>query len=232
MREFLFKVAKSDISGDFVGFAFENLSSIMPVDRIVNTHKTIVFRHPVAQWQVHFLAVPKKGFKSLSSLNLEKSDNVDQIRDLLKSIQQAADKENVDKYAILLNGGKYQDVPQLHFHIISGISKEGIEPLYLQYYKGTDSKTISENTNIVTKDESGHFREFHVAISSPKILGNIQMLDLSESNTLLTVSDMLTEAQKVVDRQKLTQYTLLSVCQPENTGLPFTIHLVSGKSTN
>ena len=47
MREILLKIAKSDISSHFIGYAFENLTSLMPVDRITETSKTIVFSNPV-----------------------------------------------------------------------------------------------------------------------------------------------------------------------------------------
>ena len=124
MKELLFNIARSDAASHFIRYAFENLTPLMPLDRVVNTPKTVVFRHPVSQWQQHLLAVPKKSIRSFTFLDLNNPTYVEYLKDLLKATQQAASEQKFKSFAILLNGGRYQDVPQLHLHLISGKSKD------------------------------------------------------------------------------------------------------------
>jgi diadenosine tetraphosphate (Ap4A) HIT family hydrolase len=120
MRKFLFKVARSEVSGMFIGYAFENMASIMPLDRVEETHRTIVFRHPVPQREHHLLAVPKKSLRDFESIDFENASHIAHLHDLLKTIQTVASQIELNTFAVLMNGGEYQDVPQIHFHIISG----------------------------------------------------------------------------------------------------------------
>jgi len=68
---------------------------------------------------IHILIVPKKHIGGLADLKKEHGD-------LLAQVYQAADKlaaENnlIDQvYRVVVNGGKAQHVPHLHFHLLGG----------------------------------------------------------------------------------------------------------------
>lgn len=230
MKEILFKVARSDISSHFIGYAFENMSSLMPLDRVVDTIKTVVFRHPASQWQHHLLAVPKKSIRDLLSLDLNNPIYLEYLKDLLKSTQQAASQQKLEGFAILLNGGEYQDVPQLHLHLISGKSKDNIELIYTQYHRAVHGRLVEKNRGVVVLESDSPLREFHTVIHSQEPLGTIQTINLNDNQVFLTVTNILHKAQEVVSKSKLDRYTLLSVHQPGDPNSELIFHLVSGKS--
>lgn len=231
MKEILFKVARSNASSHFIGYAFEKMSSLMPLDRVVDTPKTVVFRHPVSQWQHHLLAVPKKSIRDFTSLDLNNPTYVGYLKDLLKATQQAASEQKLKSFVILLNGGEYQDVPQFHLHLISGKSKDNIEPIYAQYHRAARGKLVEKDRDFVVLESDSPFREFHTVIHSQEPLGTIQTINLDDNQVFSTVIGILQKAQEVVNKSKLDRYTLLSVHQPESYKSEFIFHLVSGKST-
>lgn len=82
------------------------------------TEDLIVFPDIDPSAEVHFLIVPKKHVDSIADAKNEP--------ELLGKIYEAADKlvkENELEsrgYRIAVNGGSYQHVPHLHFHLLSG----------------------------------------------------------------------------------------------------------------
>jgi diadenosine tetraphosphate (Ap4A) HIT family hydrolase len=68
---------------------------------------------------VHILIVPKRPYRSLLDLP---ADGCDFQRELFETVQllvRRLDLENAG-YRLIVNGGTYQDIPILHFHLISG----------------------------------------------------------------------------------------------------------------
>ena len=96
------------------------MSQLLPVDRLVETESLIAFRHPQPAYPFHVLIVPKKQVDSLASL--DPSDSVF-LSDLYSTVQSLVKQFDLgaEGYRLIVNGGKYQDFPQLHFHLISGI---------------------------------------------------------------------------------------------------------------
>jgi diadenosine tetraphosphate (Ap4A) HIT family hydrolase len=41
------------------------------------------------------------------------------LRDLYSSVQSLVEEFHLTAYRLIVNGGEYQDFPQLHFHLIS-----------------------------------------------------------------------------------------------------------------
>ncbi len=229
MKELLFKIARSEASEKFIGYAFENMTGIMPLDRVKETERTIVFKHPVPQWEQHLLAVPKKSLKDFASLDFEDLDHIEYLRDLLKSIQDAASQTSLNTYAVLMNGGEYQDVPQLHFHIISGKNKnDGSDPIYPLYKNSLKGKTVLEEDEIEIRDSSKPFREFHHVIVPKNIRAAVQDINLNDDKTFDEIKTMFEKGQELVKDSNLDRYTFLTVQQADTS---FSLHVISGKST-
>ncbi|MGL4611961.1 MAG: HIT domain-containing protein [Trueperaceae bacterium] len=123
----LFDIALSPAMGKVVGFDFEYASPLLPVDKVIQTEKTIAFYHPRPSWQKHILIIPRKGITTIFDLMKQK--------DYLESIYQTArsvflsEQLNVDDYALLVNGGLRQDVKQVHFHLYQKKAELTIETL-------------------------------------------------------------------------------------------------------
>lgn len=69
---------------------------------------------PVAE--VHLLVIPKEHIADLSS-----TENVQLLGHIQKIAAQLASQKGVaGGYKIILNGGKYQEIKHLHYHLLGG----------------------------------------------------------------------------------------------------------------
>lgn len=116
---FLNIIAHSAVGRLFIGWSFAHMSFAIPVNRLYESATTLAFHHPRPGYPIHILLVPKKAIPALADLKEEDSAF---LQDVIRAVQfLVEDLELGDKgYRLILNGGQYQDVPQLHFHLISG----------------------------------------------------------------------------------------------------------------
>jgi diadenosine tetraphosphate (Ap4A) HIT family hydrolase len=121
-----FKIALHPVVGSFVGYGFEYAAKFLPVQTLFLTPKTIVFYHPRPAWQTHYLIVPRKKIKNLFWLT--EASRHEYFQDLLlcaaKVIRERLEPRH---YALIVNGGKRQDVLQVHFHLTG--EQRYVEPL-------------------------------------------------------------------------------------------------------
>jgi diadenosine tetraphosphate (Ap4A) HIT family hydrolase len=68
------------------------------------------------------LLVPKKALSGLSDLN---QNDAGFLIDLYSTVQDLVKELRLEPvgYRLIVNGGSYQDVPHLHFHLVSGSGK-------------------------------------------------------------------------------------------------------------
>jgi histidine triad (HIT) family protein len=101
-----------------IGWVFEHMSFVIPVKRLRETDTLMAFHHPKPSYPFHVLLVPKKAAVSLKELDL--TDNAF-LTDLYSTVKSLIDEFHLPAYRLIVNGGEYQDFPQLHFHLISGV---------------------------------------------------------------------------------------------------------------
>jgi histidine triad (HIT) family protein len=115
----LFLLARSAAGRWLAGFVFGHMSFLLPVKRLRETERLVAFYHPRPAYPVHILIVPKKGIAELTALTTADGpfllELVEAVRELV--IELALDGPG---YRLIANGGGYQDIPQLHFHLVSG----------------------------------------------------------------------------------------------------------------
>jgi len=94
------------------------MSFAIPVKRLRETPTMMAFHHPQPAYPVHILLVPKKDIPSLVDLGAQ---DIEFLADLVQIVKSLVKEFNLDQagYRLVVNGGKYQDIPQLHFHLIS-----------------------------------------------------------------------------------------------------------------
>jgi diadenosine tetraphosphate (Ap4A) HIT family hydrolase len=63
--------------------------------------------------------VPKKAIKSLQEFDSKDSAF---LTELYSTVQSLVDEFHLSAWRLIVNGGKYQDFPQLHFHLISEVT--------------------------------------------------------------------------------------------------------------
>jgi diadenosine tetraphosphate (Ap4A) HIT family hydrolase len=121
-----FKIALHPTVGSLVGYGFEYVAPLLPVQKLFLTSKTIVFYHPHPAWKTHYLIVPRKKIKNLFWLT--EAPRHDYFRDvLLCAAKVIGEKLEPSSYALIVNGGKRQDVLQVHFHLTG--EERYVEPL-------------------------------------------------------------------------------------------------------
>jgi histidine triad (HIT) family protein len=99
-----------------IGWIFGYMSFAIPVKRLRETETLMAFHHPKPSYPFHVLLVPKKAVVSLKEL--DPTDTMF-LTDLYSTVQNLVDEFQLPTYRLIVNGGEYQDFPQLHFHLIS-----------------------------------------------------------------------------------------------------------------
>ena len=94
------------------------MSFAIPVHRLRETDTLMAFEHPKPIYPLHILIVPKKAIASMMKIT---SDDQAFLTDVFQTVQSlvAEYQLEVRGYRLICNGGENQDVPQLHFHLIS-----------------------------------------------------------------------------------------------------------------
>ncbi len=117
----LLRLVRTRLGRRLTGWIFAHMSQLLPVDRLAETGTLIAFHHPQPVYPFHVLIVPKKQVDSLEALDPADSAF---LSDLYAAVQRLVKEFDLGEggYRLIVNGGKYQDFPQLHFHLISDIS--------------------------------------------------------------------------------------------------------------
>lgn len=92
------------------------MSFLIPVARLRETSSLIAFHHPSPSYPFHVLIVPKRKVPTLAQLD---PAVIVFLNDLYATVQSLVDEFQLQAYRLILNGGKHQDFPHLHFHLIS-----------------------------------------------------------------------------------------------------------------
>ena len=111
-------LARSTLGGLMLGWMFAHMSFAIPVKRLRETDTLLAFTHPKPSYPVHILLVPKRAIGSLMELS---SNDMDFYADLVQTVQSLVAELELEAcgYRLVVNGGEYQEVGQLHFHLIS-----------------------------------------------------------------------------------------------------------------
>ena len=123
---FVRRLLRSSLARLCIGWLFASMSFALPVQRLRETDSLLAFYHPRPSYRVHILIVPKEAVASLAEL-----DPADQafLSDLIACVQSLVIEMGLDGkgYRLIVNGGEYQDLPQLHFHLVAGENMERSE---------------------------------------------------------------------------------------------------------
>jgi histidine triad (HIT) family protein len=103
----------------WIGWIFAYMSFVIPVKRLYETETLMAFHHPKPSYAFHVLLVPKKAVISLNELD---SRDTSFLTDLYSTVQTLVNEFQLPAYRLIVNGGEYQDFPQLHFHLISDVA--------------------------------------------------------------------------------------------------------------
>lgn len=230
LRSRLFRLARSDLASYFIGYAFEFASRLIPVRRLFEDKTVIAFPHPVAFWETHYLIVPKRRIPSFASLDLNDGETSALILKIMEAAQTLGRENKLDRYAILVNGGAYQDVPQLHFHLASGSQGDG-GAMYSEENVGEwmiEERVAAKGKSAVSIRHPLPVREFHYVLVSTDETPNFWSLDFRNPTQQEMLTDLLCLAQQLLAEHRLDRYTLLTNVDQNQGDTVLQFHLVSG----
>jgi histidine triad (HIT) family protein len=102
---------------------FEYMSFAFPVKRLRETETLMAFLHPKPSYPFHVLLVPKKAVGTLMDFDAKETAF---LSDLYAAVQSLVEEFQLPAYRLIVNGGEYQDFPQLHFHLVSDVQRPNV----------------------------------------------------------------------------------------------------------
>jgi histidine triad (HIT) family protein len=114
----MIRLARSRLGQQLVRWGFTKMSFAIPVKRLRETETLMAFHHPQPSYPVHILLVPKQPYADLLDVS---PDDANFLHDLLETAQDLVREFGLEQigYRLITNGGAFQDIPHLHFHLIA-----------------------------------------------------------------------------------------------------------------
>ena len=96
-----------------------HMSFAIPLSKLRETPTLLVFYHPQPTYPVHILIVPRRAIASLADLTPDDAPLLVEVFQTAQSLVAELDLARRG-YRLIVNGGVFQDLPQLHWHLVSG----------------------------------------------------------------------------------------------------------------
>lgn len=222
LKEVLFKIAKGSFMGKIVGNAFQYCSWALPVKKVYSSKEVIAFCHPHPSYENHIIISPKKAVKNLQQMASDRFSKY-----FLKIWETAKDicvmyPEYSDAFVIVANGGKRQEVQQVHFHMFTNhkivneySAQEQVESFFYR------------DSNICVLEHPAPDWEVHFVIkpSASRMAGNEEYEDMYFRSVLHSI-DLLNNEFDIVQRG----YSLVYQYNKQKSDKECPVfHIVSGK---
>ncbi len=220
----LFRLARNDFTGSIVRWVFAHAAWMLPVRKVATTPTVIAFHHPRPSWETHILLVPKSGIPSLLALD-EAHEPI--VLDLLRLADRIARDLAVAgpehrPLSLIVNGGAYQDVGQLHFHLVAGATVQ-------QYVRpaAIPPDLLIRSASIQAFDHPTPIRETHVVLRPlPDPPDEHQSKLMTESR----VHALVATTRRLVQQRNLAPTGFSLIAGEVEGKLDYScFHLVSGK---
>lgn len=119
IKKLLFQAAKKPFMGQIVGNALQYCGWAIPVKKIYSSKEIIAFYHPQPSYENHIVISPKKAVMNLQQMSSERYGMYFmKIWETAGAIR-ATHPEYHDSFVMVANGGKRQEVQQVHFHMFT-----------------------------------------------------------------------------------------------------------------
>lgn len=109
-----------------IDFVIEKAPFLIPGEKLFESNAWIAINHPRPCYPVHIVILPRKPYRNWMSVNPTENEIFPQLIDISQMLIREFNLEQ-EGYRLILNGGKYQTFPHLHFHLISGSTISPVE---------------------------------------------------------------------------------------------------------
>ena len=224
MRRVLFWLSRTRQLGWVVRLVFSRFWWLLPVRRVSEIASVFVFEHPAPTWQPHLLLVPKRAIRSLM---LARETHARLFGEIVRLAFGVAVRRKLEAggFALLVNGGTYQDVPQLHVHLA------GLDDGLRYTVPGTTmGPSLAQTAMLRAFAHPDPQRRVHLVIVPA---GRLAWLDLAGPTGERIGHDLLMLTQELVARFHVgtAGFTLLASVPPGGIDGPVCFHLVAGDRT-
>lgn len=216
--------------GVVVRLAFGRLWWALPVRRVGQTGGVLAFDHPAPSWRPHMLLVPKRAIRSLLDARAADAPLIGEIMRLALAIAERRGLAD-QGFALFVNGGEYQDVPQLHVHL-AGLD----DGLRYTLPQSPASSALLQTTSLAAYWHPQPQRTVHLVLlpTGPRATGPLTWADLAGPRGEEVGRELLLLAHGLIPQLRLgaAGFTLLARVPPANAGGGLAsavgFHLVSG----
>lgn len=222
LPKLLFRIAKSPLMGKIVGIAFQRCSWAIPVKKAYSSQEIIAFYHPQPSYENHIIISPKRAVQNLQQMA---ADGYSQY--FAKVWEAAMDicgmhPEYQDAFVLVANGGKRQEVQQVHFHMFTH------HEMVNEYTAQQQAESVAyRDSNICILEHPHPDWETHLVlkpISSSQATGTEYRYEYFRS--VLRSIDLLNAEFQIVQRG----YSLVCQYRKQKTDRECLVfHLISGK---
>lgn len=100
-------------------WSLTHMSFAIPLHKLRETPTLIAFHHPQPSYPTHVLILPKKAIANLAALTAQDAPLLVDVFQVTNSLVEELGLEAAG-YRLIVNGGTFQDIPQLHWHLVAG----------------------------------------------------------------------------------------------------------------
>jgi histidine triad (HIT) family protein len=114
----LAKIKHQKSIGNLIRWFFVHMSFIIPLQHLYESETLLAFHHPTPTYPLHILIVPRKDIRGLQNISAGDAGLLLEIFQVAHALVKQFDLEK-GGYRLIANGGAYQEIPLLHFHLIA-----------------------------------------------------------------------------------------------------------------
>lgn len=100
------------------------VSGQIPAQKEYEDEQILAFKDVKPAARTHVLVIPKNHIENFEYLDTQHQEIVGKLQ---MAVGQLVRKLNIaDGYKVVVNGGQYQQVKHMHYHLLAGLEKGGI----------------------------------------------------------------------------------------------------------
>ncbi len=101
-----------------IAWLIRSVPNLLPIQLLYLSHNLVAFSHPQPLYPFHVLIIPRAKIVNLQALSSADAPLLEECLSAILHIVSQYELSNCG-YQVIVNGGEFQQFPQVHFHLIS-----------------------------------------------------------------------------------------------------------------